>query len=103
MKDSLVVIKFKHWITLFVFTFIQTVLFAQEQTTESSSSSTKVTITEDNGSNWYTQPWVWVVGAALFILLLIALLRGGGSDRTVTHTDRVTKVVKERDADTDRV
>lgn len=27
-------------------------------------------------SQWYQQPWVWVVGAALFILLLVALLRG---------------------------
>lgn len=28
------------------------------------------------GGNWYTQPWVWIVGAAIFILLLVALLRG---------------------------
>ena len=26
---------------------------------------------------WYAQPWVWVVGAAVFILLLAALLRSG--------------------------
>ena len=26
---------------------------------------------------WYQQPWAWVLGAAIFILLLIALLRGG--------------------------
>ncbi|MBN7809324.1 hypothetical protein J0A68_00060 [Algoriphagus sp. H41] len=24
---------------------------------------------------WYEQPWVWVVGAAAFILILVALLR----------------------------
>lgn len=28
-------------------------------------------------SNWYASPWVWVVGAAVFILLLVALTRGG--------------------------
>jgi hypothetical protein len=28
-------------------------------------------------SDWYAQPWVWVVGGAVFILLLVALLRGG--------------------------
>ncbi|HYC28960.1 MAG TPA: hypothetical protein VEB42_09090 [Chitinophagaceae bacterium] len=27
--------------------------------------------------NWYSAPWVWVVGAAVFILLLVALTRGG--------------------------
>ena len=25
---------------------------------------------------WYQQPWVWIVGGAVFILLLVALLRG---------------------------
>jgi hypothetical protein len=27
--------------------------------------------------NWYAQPWVWIVGGAVFILLLVALMRGG--------------------------
>ena len=30
-----------------------------------------------DGGNWYASPWVWVVGAAVFILLLVALTRGG--------------------------
>ncbi|MBC7829222.1 MAG: hypothetical protein H7122_15845 [Chitinophagaceae bacterium] len=25
---------------------------------------------------WYQQPWAWILGAAIFILLLVALLRG---------------------------
>ena len=29
-----------------------------------------------DGGNWYAQPWVWIVGVAVFILLLVALLRG---------------------------
>ena len=32
------------------------------------------------GSAWYTQPWVWIVGGAIFILLLVALLRGNRND-----------------------
>ncbi len=28
-------------------------------------------------SNWYASPIAWVVGAAVFILLLVAILRGG--------------------------
>lgn len=27
-------------------------------------------------SEWYQQPWVWIVGGAIFILILVALLRG---------------------------
>jgi len=32
-----------------------------------------------NGSGgFFNQPWVWIVGGAVFILLLVALLRSGG-------------------------
>lgn len=30
------------------------------------------------GSDWYQQPWVWIIGGAVFILLLVALMRSGG-------------------------
>lgn len=29
-----------------------------------------------NDSNWYQQPWVWIVGGAVFIIILVALLKG---------------------------
>ncbi|MEO7924369.1 MAG: hypothetical protein ABIR30_11885 [Chitinophagaceae bacterium] len=29
-------------------------------------------------SNWYQQPWVWILGGAIFILLLVAILKGSG-------------------------
>lgn len=35
----------------------------------------------ESDSNFFTQPWVWIVGGAVFILLLVALLRGGGSKK----------------------
>lgn len=42
------------------------------------SSSVAVTSTETTETTtWYTQPWAWVVGGAVFILLLVALLRSG--------------------------
>ena len=33
--------------------------------------------TDNGGGNFWGSPWVWVVGAAIFILLLVALTRGG--------------------------
>ena len=29
-------------------------------------------------ADWYMQPWVWVVGAAVFIIIIVALLKGSG-------------------------
>jgi hypothetical protein len=45
---------------------------------------------------------VWVIGAAVFILLLVALMRGNSSKTTTGGTDKVTvtKTVR-RDTDTD--
>ncbi len=32
--------------------------------------------TKSDSGNFFTQPWVWVVGAAVFIIILVALLKG---------------------------
>lgn len=53
--------------------FFSVVAFAQEK------AEIDVDVNKGNGGNWYTQPWVWIVGAAVFILLLVALLRGNSS------------------------
>jgi hypothetical protein len=34
----------------------------------------------DQGGDWYANPIVWIIGGAVFILLLVALLRGGSKD-----------------------
>ncbi|RYY59787.1 hypothetical protein [Flaviaesturariibacter aridisoli] len=69
--------------------------------TSSTSTSTHSVSLTDGGSNWYNSPWVWVIGAAVFILLLVALLGGSRSrSRTTTTTttdagDRVTTVRRD--------
>ena len=50
--------------------FYGTLVFAQDDKKIDVNINTK-------GDNWYASPWVWVVGAAVFILLLVALTRGG--------------------------
>ena len=47
-------------------------------TTALAQADVNVNITKDSGGGgWYTNPIIWIVGAAVFILLLVALLRGG--------------------------
>jgi uncharacterized protein YdeI (BOF family) len=36
--------------------------------------------TKSGNAGWYTNPIVWIVGAAVFILLLVALSRGRSRD-----------------------
>jgi hypothetical protein len=77
---------------------------SESSSTTSTEKKTSINISSNDSTGttaWYTSPWVWVVGAAVFILLLVALLSNRGRD-TVTTSDRVqvTKTV-ERDRDTD--
>ena len=95
------VIKLGNWkmiLTLLIFNLVQVVLWAQEETGGSSTTSTKKVDVSVESTHWYTSPWVWVIGAAVFILLLVALLGGGRSSSTSSDRVTVTKTV-ERDTD----
>lgn len=60
-----------------VFLFLAPVImFAQE-----GGAKIEVDINKNEG-NWYTNPIVWIIGAAVFILLLVALLRGNNSSKS---------------------
>jgi cell division protein FtsW (lipid II flippase) len=61
---------FQKLILLFTGIGLTFVTFAQEK-----SVDVNVNIKKDN---FWDKPWVWVVGAAVFILLLVAILRAGG-------------------------
>jgi hypothetical protein len=52
--------------------FVSALTFAQE------GGGAKIDVNVTKDSAWYASPWVWVVGAATFILLLVALTRGSG-------------------------
>jgi len=59
---------------LFMLSLTGTLALAQEKGLD-------VDINVNKESEWYQQPWVWVVGGAIFILLLVALLRSGSAKR----------------------
>jgi hypothetical protein len=61
----------------FYFT-LMTILFSVLSFAQGETREVDVNISTGNDGNWYASPWVWVVGAAVFILLLVALTRGSG-------------------------
>ena len=73
MKISLTKTASQKFLATTALCFISAFLWAQD-----GGADVNVKITKGD-SSWYTQPWVWVVGGAIFILLLVALLRGGGN------------------------
>ncbi len=106
MKQGTMAVTCKTFITFLLLCCVQTIIWAQDSTSTSTTTSSSTERTIEGSENWYASPWVWIVGAALFILLLVALTRGGSSRRTsdTTNSDRVTvtkTVRRDTDVDTD--
>jgi len=77
---------YKFFLAIF-FTFMQVVLWAQESNQTVTQKTSETTTTQ-----WYTSPWLWVAGGAVFIIILIALLRGNSSTsetRTTVIKDNI--------------
>lgn len=63
---------YKNYLTFLILNAITVVcVYAQEKKVDVDIDVNK------SSTTWYSQPWIWVVGAAVFILLMVALLRGG--------------------------
>ena len=54
--------------------FFQTFAWAQDKEIDENLNL------NEGGNDWYAEPWVLVVGAAVFIIILVALLRGKSSN-----------------------
>lgn len=88
------IIKMKHLIKpgflkysflLFLLTVSNAIAWAQDSTVTATTTTATSTSQENT---WYTEPWVFVVGAAVLILLIIALTRGN-SGNSSGRTDKV--------------
>jgi len=89
MKQLIKNVATKFFLSMLVILSSVTFVLAQDSG-GSSSSSTSTTTTSSSTQNWYAQPWVWIVGGAVFILLLVALVRGSKSGDSVSVTRTTT-------------
>ena len=65
---------------------LQLAVLGQSDPNSSSSTTTKTSTTTTTETVWYTQPWVWVVGGAVFLIILVALLKGSSTSNTESRT-----------------
>lgn len=94
MKQLTKAFFYKAIVTFLMLTFMQALAFAQDSTGGGSSSSSSTTSTTTTTETWYTQPWVWIVGGAVLLLLIVALMRGNSNSDTRSDKVTVTKSVK---------
>lgn len=75
MKNNNIAPKLQNWFTKLALAiavaFVSVVGYAQE------TKKVDVDINTRGDGNFFASPWVWIIGVAVFILLLVALMRGG--------------------------
>ncbi len=75
-----------------VYTFILTFalcclqLIVGAQDTTSTNRSTTVTTETSTSTDWIMQPWVWFVGGAVLLIILVALFRSNSNKETTRTT-----------------
>lgn len=65
---------FKNFLAIVMLCMLQTIAFAQDKKVD-----VDITTDKGGGGTWYAQPWVWIVGGAVFLLLLVALMRSNSN------------------------
>lgn len=58
---------------------LTTFLVSVKTFAQSAPEKVEVDINAGGDSVWYGQPWVWVVGIAVFIVIIIAITRNNNS------------------------
>ncbi|MFN0083661.1 MAG: hypothetical protein ACKVOM_14230 [Ferruginibacter sp.] len=74
--------------------FLSVITFAQDTTLATSSTTATATSTE---KTWYMEPWAWVLGGVILLVIIILATRGS-SNTTSADKVTVTRTV-ERDSD----
>ena len=75
------------YLLLFAFCVMQLMAFSQDAVTRTSTTVTTKT------NNFVVEPWMWIVGGAVLLVIIVALLRGNSSKEvsrtTVIKNDSV--------------
>ncbi|MEP7165153.1 MAG: hypothetical protein ABI741_10675 [Ferruginibacter sp.] len=77
----------KYFFLSLILSIVSFISFGQDSTATSSSSTTSNTTTTTQ--TWYAQPWVWVVGGVVLLVLIVALITSG---KNTTEKVSVTNI-----------
>lgn len=68
--------------------FTSVMAIAQDNGGSSSSSTTTTTTTSSSGvdASWFSDHWMWIAGAVVVLIILIAALSGRSRSTTVERT-----------------
>ena len=83
MKQPVTFFRWRPFLVMLFLSLASLVLWGQDESGESSPAITPTYPAQVGGTTWYTSPWVWVFGAAVIVLLLVALFSSGSGKEEV--------------------
>lgn len=60
--------------------FCANMLASLKLAAQSVPDKVEVDIDANGGTVWYGQPWVWAIGVAIFIIIIVAITRNGNKN-----------------------
>ncbi len=68
------------YLSIAAFFLSQGLVWAQETTTTTTKDVDVDLDVDSGGGTWYAEPWVWIVGVAIFIIIIVGLLKSNKGD-----------------------
>ncbi|MEO5776880.1 MAG: hypothetical protein ABIQ27_08240 [Flavobacterium sp.] len=68
------------YLAIAAFFLSNAIAWAQETTTTTKSVDVDMKV-DDGSGDWYLQPWAWIVGAAIFIIIIVGLLKSNNNSK----------------------
>lgn len=56
--------------------FFASMLMISSEAFAQATEKVDVNINADGGASWYASPWIWALGVAVFIIIIVAITRG---------------------------
>lgn len=63
---------------LAVMAFLGSMLLISGQAIAQATEKVDVNINTSSSPSWYASPWIWALGVAVFIIIIVAITRGNG-------------------------
>jgi hypothetical protein len=93
MKQPVAFFQWRPFLVMLFLSLVSLAIWGQEEGNETSipTSTANTPNVSATDTAWYTSPWVWVIGVAVIILLLVALLSSQGT----ADKERISRIIKK--------
>ena len=83
MKQPVAFLRWRPFLVMMFFSLVSLAIWGQEETSERGSeiNPANSVVAGPQSPAWYASPWLWLIGAAVLVLLLVAIFSNGKKEK----------------------